>query len=411
MKKLILIYIALASLELFNLAFLGVDFIKGFQLSGIGLLVIILIIKFFYMKEANFPKHFNIEIFLILTGVAVSMVMAQIGHDQSLGTTFIAQRFMYFYLIYWALHAIKISAEDLEKIIVWMGVTFSVLYIIQFLMYPTILFDVRIAEDRGTVRIFMPGFTFLVLAYFLVMNRLFESFSLSRLASFLLFISILILMGTRQVIFSVLLLTIMNVLFSRRVQSKVLIVLLLIASIVPVIIVFEDIFISLIELSKNQSENLAENVRIRSAVFFLTELFPNTAAYFTGNGADSTNSSYGYMIQMYKDAYGFYQSDIGIIGDYTKFGVAFVLGVFIILIKMAFTKLTDDITYMKFFYLSVLLTLFTGGGPFGMSDAILAICFTLYIADVRLYDSEIESEEEENDQFEEEPIITKERYN
>lgn len=411
MKKVILIYIALASLELFNLAFLGVDFIKGFQLTGIGLLGIILIIKFLYMKEINFPKHFNLEIFLIFLGVAVSMVMAQVGHDQSLGTTFIAQRFMYFYLVYWALHAIKISAEDLEKIIVWMGVTFSVLYVIQFILYPTVVFDVRIAEDRGTIRIFMPGFTFLVLAYFLVMNRLFESFSVSRLLSFLLFISILVLMGTRQVIFSVLLLTIMNVLFSQRVKSKVLIVFLLLGSIVPVIIVFQEIFISLVELSKNQSENLAENVRIRATVFFLTELFPNTYAYLTGNGADSTNSTYGFMIQMYKDAYGFYQSDIGIIGDYTKFGVAFVLGAFIIIFKMIFGKLNPEITYLRYFYLSVLLTLFTGGGPFAMADAIVAICFTLYIVDVGRFDLEDEAEEGEEELLEEQPIITHERYN
>jgi hypothetical protein len=351
-------------------------------MAGIALLFIILIVNIVYQKEVNFEKHFNFEVFLILLGVFVSMFMAQYGHDQSISTTLIAQRFMYFYLMYWVLHSIKPNIEDIEKVIFWLGITFSVLYLLQFFLYPTVVFDVRIAPTRGTVRIFLTGFTFLVLAYFLTLNRLFDYFSVGKLLSLFLFISILVLMGTRQVIFSVLLLTLLNVLFSKKVKSKVLIVLLISAAIFPVIIIFQEIFLSLLDLSKSQTENLAENVRIRATIFFLTELFPNTFSYITGNGADSTNSYYGFLIQMYRDAYGFYQSDIGIIGDYTKFGALFVLGVFIILLKTIFGKISSHYAYIRFFFISILLTLFTGGGPFAQADSIIAICLTLYIVDV-----------------------------
>lgn len=402
-KKLVVFFVALTSLELYDLSFLGTDFIKVFQLLGIGFLVLILAIQLVQQKQINFEKHFNTGLILIFTGVILSMFMAQWGHDQSLGITFIAQRFMYFYLLYWALHAIKIDTDDLESIIYWLGITFSFLYLIQFFLYPAILFDVRIAEDRDTIRIFLPGFTFLVLAYFLTINRLFDEFSFSKIFSVILFLSILILMGTRQVIFTVLLLTMLNILFSERIKSKVFIFTLMVLSIIPIIIIFQGIFISLIDLSKNQSQSLAENVRIRAAGFFLTQLFPNTFSYITGNGADSTNSSYGFMIQMYRDAYGFFQSDIGIIGDYTKFGAVFVIGVFIILYKTIFGKIGGYFVYIKYFYISILLTLFTGGGPFAQSDAIVAICFTLYILDIDKYDqlnSEEETDEESYDEME-----------
>jgi hypothetical protein len=153
---------------------------------------------------------------------------------------------------------------------------------------------------------------------------------------------------------------------------------------------FQEIFVNLIDLSKQQSESITENVRIRAAYFFLTELFPNTLSYITGNGADSANSTYGFMIQMYKDAYGFFQSDIGLIGDYTKFGILYILGVLLILIKVIKSNIGEEYKYIKYFYLSVLLTLFTGGGPFAQADSIVGICITLYILDIHFHDKDIE---------------------
>ncbi len=405
-KKLIIYIIALSALELFNFAFLDADLIKAFQLAGIGLAVAVIFIQLVYQKEERFKKKFTLELFLIFLGVILSMFMAQYGHDQSLTTTLIAQRFMYYYLVYWALHSLKVKTEDVESIIYWLGLTFSVFYVLQFLIYPNLIFDVRIAQDRETVRIFLSGFTFLVLSYFLILNRLFESFAIWKLLSIMFFLIILILMGTRQVIFSVLLLTLMYVLFSKAVKSRSLIFILITASIIPLIFLFQEIFLSLIDLSKHQSEALADNVRIRSTVFFLTQLFPNTFSYITGNGADSTNSAYGFMIQMYKDGYGFYQSDVGIIGDYTKFGVFFTIAVFVIIFKIIFRKISPSFSYIKFFFISILLTLFTGGGPFGQGDSIVAICFTLYILDIDKHDRNyLEQQEDADEDLIEEPQL------
>lgn len=125
-KKLILFFIVLSALELFNFSFLGSDVIKVFQLAGIGLTVAVLFVQLIYQKEERFKKHYYIEILLIFLGVVLSMFMAHWGHDQSLGTTLVAQRFMYFYLVYWVLHSIKITTDDVERVIYWLGLTYSV---------------------------------------------------------------------------------------------------------------------------------------------------------------------------------------------------------------------------------------------------------------------------------------------
>jgi hypothetical protein len=179
------------------------------------------------------------------------------------------------------------------------------------------------------------------------------------------------------------------------VKSKILILVIAALSVVPVIFMFQDIFLSLLDVSQQQSEGFAEDIRVRAATFFILELFPNNLSYLTGNGADSANSPYGQAIQMYRDVYGFYQSDVGIIGDFTKFGALYVLAVFVLIFRMIFSKTGDDYSYIKYYYINILLTLFTGGSPFGEADSIVAIGMTMYIMDVDKHKRKLLEEEDD----------------
>ncbi len=381
-KRVIILFIIVASMGAYEFAFLGKDLIKILELSGIALITLIIMLQLVYSSGERFKMNFGWEIALILLGVFLSMFTAYTGQHQGFSTTIIAQRFMYFYFLYMALHFIRISDIDLEKIIIYLGIIFVLFYLIQFIVYPTVIFDVRTAVERGTVRIFLQGLSYVILAYFLILNKLFEEFSPGRLLLLFVFFSIFILMGTRQVILTMFMLTVMNVLFSKRVKSKTLIMLLVVASAVPIILIFQDIFLGILSVSQQQSEGFEDDIRVKAATFFLTELFPNRISYITGNGAPSTNSPYGQMIQMYMDVFRFYQSDVGIIGDYSKFGAFFVIGVLVLLVRILISKISSEYTYIKYFYYSTLLTLFTGGGGFGEGGGIVVVCITLYILDI-----------------------------
>lgn len=396
-KRLIVLFIIVASLGMFNISFLSDGIIKVLQLIGIGVILLVIVLQFVYNKGEGFNYSFKWEITLIFTAVLLSMLMAYSGHDQGFGTTLIAQRYMYFYLFYFALHLIKISDSDLEKLMIYLAVAHVLFYMLQFASYPNKIFNVRTSEDRGTLRIFLPGLSYLMLAYFYILNRLFVRFSLSRIALLFFFFSVFILMGTRQIILSMFMLTMMNVLLSKRVKSKALILLLVVLSVIPVIFMFQDIFLNMLSVSQEQSEGFEDDIRVRAATFFLTDLFPNRIAYITGNGADSANSPYGYMIQMYRDVYGYYQSDVGLIGDYSKFGAFFLVGVFSMIIRILTAKLSEDHVYIKYFYINVLMTLFTGGGAFGEADSVVSVCFTLYIIDIDRHNRKIAELEENYD--------------
>lgn len=389
-KRIIILFIILTSLGLFNFSFLGKDIIKVAEIAGIGVTLIVIFLQMVYDKKDGFKLTFRWEITFIILSVLLSMFMAYSIYNQSFTTTLIAQRFMYFYFVYFALHQIRISDADLEKIIVYLAIVYVIFYMAQFIAYPKILFNVRVIEERGTIRIFQAGLSYLILAYFLLLNRIFDEFSPGRIALLLVFFGVFILMGTRQLMFTMLLLTMIYILMSKKVKSRILVILLAILAIIPVFFMFQDIFSNIINLSQEQSVGYEENIRILSATFFLTDFFPNNLAYIIGNGADSSNSSYGMMIQMYKDAFGFYQSDVGIIGDYSRFGAIFLIAVIVIIYKVFRSKIGNELDYIKYFYLTVLLTSFTGGGFFGEANSIVAICITLYLIDVYTYNQAID---------------------
>ena len=393
-KKIIVLLIIIASLGMFNLIVLGETIIKVIEIAGIGLIFMTILLQFTYNQYEGFNHSFKWEIIFILTGVLLSMFTAYAGHGQGFSTTLIVQRFMYFYFFYFALHLIRISNSDLEKLMIFLAVVYVIFYMMQFMAFPNKIFDVRTSQDRGTLRIFLPGLSYVFLAYFYILNHLFARFSIGKLLLLFFFFGIFVLQGTRQIIFSVFLLTIINVLMSKRVKSKSLILLLVSIGIIPVVFMFQDILLNLLAVSQEQSEGFEDNIRVRAAGFFIFELFPNQISYITGNGEASNNSNFGQMIQMYKDVFGFYQSDVGLIGDYSKFGVFFVIGVIGILIKVLTGKLSERFAYIRYFYIIILLTLFTGGGPFGQADSIVAICFTLYAIDTDKHDRIVDKEEE-----------------
>lgn len=381
-KRLLILIIILASIGFFNFNFLSKGILKLLELAGIGLIFSILVLQGIYGKDEGFKLTFKWEIIFIIVSVFVSMFMANSAHNQGILTTLIAQRFMYFYFLYFVLHLVKIPDYDFEKIIFYFAIVYSIFYVIQYIAYPRLIFSIRVMEDRGTVRIFMPGLSYLILAYFYVLNKSFNELSISRLALLLFFFSVFILMGTRQLIFTIVLLTMINILLSKKVTSKILVTLIAVIAAVPIFFMFQNIFLSMVNLSKEQSVDFEENIRIFAGTFFLTDFFPNPLSYITGNGADSSNSSYGVMIQMYKDVFGFFQSDVGIIGDFSRFGSIFLISVISILTRVLKGHLSEELYYIKYFYFFVILTSFTGAGLFGDANSIVTVCITLYIIDV-----------------------------
>ena len=385
LNEIILSFIILASLRFYDIILIPDKFNKILEMGAIALMLGINVIYSVYSNPSRIKKGFSIEIWIMLIAVVISMFGAYYFHKQSFGITFITQRSVYFFLIYFTLFHLRPSSHYVEKIILSLGVVYCLLYILQFFAYPYKFINSNVFMDRGTIRIFMPGSGYMFITYFIGLAKYFSTKKVKYLFISFLAMIIVVLLGTRQLLASVVLLSFLYILFSKRIKSKLAIFFLIAACSVPVFFLFQDIFLAMLKVTTNQQNNISGNIRVRAATFFLFEFFPNKLSYIIGNGAPSTNSPYGLKIQYFSKALGFYQSDIGIIGEYTKYGILFATAELIILGRIIFMKLSENIVYIKYYMLSALLTIFVGAGTFGNSPQIVTACLLFYMIDVNKY--------------------------
>jgi len=387
LKRVIFIIIILCSLKFFQLFFIPEFITKISEWIGIGLICSLLLVYAVYSREGLMKMHFSLPIVLILISVFISMFAAYGWHGQSFAITAYAQRAVYFYFIYYLLHYMKIPGGFIIRTILVFAIIYALLYIVQYNLFPRPITNAKMFIDRGTLRIFLDGAGFLVISYFIWLYFTFRGFRLKYGLFLLLALAVFVLLGTRQVIAAIVLLTILFVLQSKVVKSKILIFTLIGLSVIPVYFLFQDIIYAMFEVTLEQSEGIESNVRVRATKYFLTEFYTNNFAYVTGNGANG-NSMYGIRVIDIAQRFSFYQSDIGLIGEYTKFGMLFLVGVFMLLYRVLKIKLPDKLMFVKYNFLGIIITLVTGAGVFASSGINILINSTLiYLVDLHLNDS------------------------
>ncbi|PID91736.1 MAG: hypothetical protein CSA96_06565 [Bacteroidetes bacterium] len=389
-KKVVFVLVMLLSLKFFNLVVFPEVVFKLAEWIALALILLLLVLFVFYGREEFYKLQFWGPILLIMTGMVLSMFGASAFQGQSVGATAYAQKVLYFYLFYFLLHFLKLEGEFIIRVILALGVSYILIYLIQYNLYPVQISSAKMFIDRGTLRIFMPGAGFFVISYFIWLYLAFRTFRFKYLVFLLLSLVVLVLLGTRQMLAAMILLTIVFILQSKVIKSKFLIFILGASIALPVFFMFQDVFLEMLDVTRDQSESVDSNIRVLASRFFLTDFMPTPLSYITGNGASDGHSAYGRKVIYYMEHYHFFQSDVGLIGEYTQYGAFFVLGVIVILVRALRKKLPEKLRFIKFNFLGILLTLVTGAGAFGsVSTNILINCTMLYLID--LYSSNDEA--------------------
>lgn len=382
LKRLLIIVVFVLSTGIYSIIFIPESLRNLMQMLGVGIILLVLILNLFSGDRFVYKLHFKKEIYLFLLSAFFSMFIAKEFHNQSFQITLVAQRYMYFFFFYFFLHSIKLDVKEIEKLILPFALIYVFIYLIQLLAFPTLIVDSRVELERGTVRIFIPGGGFLLLAYLMSLQKFLKSLEMKYgLYCFFLFIFAGILQGTRQSLASIVLLTVALIFFNKQVKSRAFIIFSAGIAGLALFFLFQDIFIELLAVTEREATSSRENIRIVAIRFFLTDFMPDKLAYIFGNGQDSTNSSFGIQVGFYK-LLGLYQSDIGLIGDYSKFGILFVIAQLSIMGRIIFGKLPQEIEYFRYFFIARSLTMFTGAGVFSGASGIASIMIILYMVDL-----------------------------
>jgi len=149
---------------------------------------------------------------------------------------------------------------------------------------------------------------------------------------------------------------------------------------VAVFLIFREIFIQINQVSKSQAVDFSEGIRIKAAKFFLMDFMPNGWTYIFGNGVPGPGSIYSQNIGLYAVRDGYNLSDIGIFGDYFKYGVFFVIGGIMMLWKVSFFKVSPGYQFLKYYVFMQCFTMIAGAGVLAGVD--IVIIMILYVYDI-----------------------------
>jgi hypothetical protein len=352
------------------------------EFATVALIIGLVLINRIYTPPGRLKMHFQTEILMLMLSVVFSMFIAKHYNGQDFKTTMIAQRFMYFLAFYYLLHDFNLKASDLMKLMLTMSIMYVLFFAAQYIAHPDLLFDIRIGEERGTLRIFLPGLGFMFFGYYRYLQRFLISqkikYGLLVLAFFLVGA---VLQGTRQVLASMTLLTMAFIFFNRQVKSRIIVIMIFAVAAVSIFFILQDMLMELFLLTQKEATEDKTNIRVLAMNYFLNDFMPSFWAYIFGNGVDSMNSAFGQRVHFLKIFMGYYQSDVGIIGDYSKFGILFVVAQLSIFLRIIFGKLHPDLSFLRYLFIGLFITLFSGRNLLGTGGGIVFITMILYIID------------------------------
>lgn len=395
-RYILFFYLALASCQFFRIKFLPMSFYLLLRFGGAVLVALIIILDYIYFRTNKIKRNYNGILGVIFAGVITSLLSAYIFHGQGVGLSVWVSHSVFYYLLYYFLHIIKLKPEELNKLIVTMGLIYFGAYIVQYVIYPFTLFNFRIQESRGTIRIFLYGSTFLLYAYYYYINKFYLENKFKHIALALVLFLFFILNGSRSTLLIVVSITAISLVVSKKVKSRFLIIFLFMIAGTSMLIAFKDIFLALLEVSSEQMGQETEDIRVRSMKFFMTKFQPNNWTYIMGNGMGHQASAYGLQIYSYKVLYGFYQTDIGIVGEVAIYGALFVIGGISAFVAIFKQKLTPEYRFMKFYIADLTLSLSTGM-TFSVSYFVVITVSMLYILDYLRNQETIKSDKIEDE--------------
>ncbi len=240
-KRSVILLAILSSISLYTLIFIPPGIIKMLEFAVPLVLVFLIPVFRLYDSSFRFRPKFRVEVGLIFLAVIISMFAAYYFHKQKMANTAVVQRFIYFLLFYPVLHVLKPKPSDLIKIMVIMGIVYAGLYFIQTAVYPTKLVTSAMFMERNTLRIAIPGSGYLFLAYLIALSWFIRTNNPKFLLVCILALTIFMMQGTRQVLLPAALITILSILFSRKVKSRPVIITLIALALIPVYFIFSDI--------------------------------------------------------------------------------------------------------------------------------------------------------------------------
>lgn len=351
--------------------------------SLIGLFVAI---KYGKGKQTHYPKK---SYRWIIGGIIVSIFSVWLIYGQPFKVSVITTLpILFSYLYFFILIRLQPEKEKLFRFLVIMTVCSFVIYVVNALTVPNIVFGTGKDEydtSRGVIRLGVSMIEVVVLMLLYSVNQWLLSgkrkwFLWIALTGFLVVMSV-----TRQIILLSFAFSFLLIMQRAKLWKKILVLAglwLFVSYILPEIPIYK----SMMELSESQVERNKyeeEDIRITAWRFYTIEYQKNLLTRIVGNGLPSIGNSrhgdeFGSMINYEYGGNGCFYVDVGWAGFYWLFGIFATVGLACLLVKSAKTSLRQNHHYLFYWFLFILISS-VASAPIIFSFQVVSLCICLYL--------------------------------
>ena len=342
-------------------------------------LITSIIVVFSYKTSSG--NTYIFPMLLLLLAELISGFSAVYSWGQSIMDSLIALTPSLSYILFILLLIWKFKTKNIEMIFVILASCYIVAFAISFLIYPLQVFGGNgYGDERGFQRIAINGSGYLFLLSFYSLNQYFIKKNINWLFVYAITLVFIIMTLSRMLITVSLLLS--TLYFLRKSSLIKRIVSILILSFCMYMVSNISFVKNLIDITNKQQEQKEDDIRVQSANFYINDFSPNLFSRIFGNGIPYKESQYSESVKRYEDDYGYYISDIGWIGLYTKFGLLALLAYIIIIYKTFKIAVPEKYVYTKYFLYFVFIISIIIDAPFN-NNFIPSIVFALYIVSIQ----------------------------
>lgn len=384
--KLAILLFSLSTISFFN--FIKVPPKLFIYIYDIIFLVTSVYLLVYYKKEKN--NRFSFPVFLFLLGIILSCFSCSISWHQNFILTFKSVTLVLSYILFFLLLNLDPQIKFVEKLIIVLGISFMIVYLISFVAYPRVIFRYSYygTDYRGFQRIVPYGIGFLFILSFYSLNRYFVQHKFSWLILYISTLIFIVMTLTRTLIGVSFVLSALFTIHNSSYLKKILAIVIVSLSIylISQISYFQIMF----QETQGQSQQWDKDIRIRAANYYLHQFSPNIVTKVFGNGNPAGDSEYGNFVKyQLQSKHRYFLSDLGYIGIYVTYGFLSLIALLILFIKVVKTKVSNDYLFVKYFLyfifiVSIIIPVFV------YPDYIPSIVFAIYI----LYKQELEQSRE-----------------
>lgn len=326
---------------------------------------------------------FKTHIIAILIGLFFNMMSCYYYREQSVFDTFKASVVFYYIIFYFVLRKIKPSLNQIEKSLFILVLIFCIGYLIQFAVYPTVIFKAMKGEFTDEVRIRLAGQGFASLGYFFCLNNLLVGKRKTiNILLFFLCLSVIFTLGFRTMLAALaictLIITIRYYGFSLRIFGYGILATIVFIAIIQLPI-FDKVVNTMLERQSTENFSNPDYIRITQFLYFTKDHFHSTLEYLFGSGMSFEGTKY----QDYMDGL----SDSGIyFDDWGLWGLSWIIGIGPVLFMIAYAlkafrlKVEKENIYIGIWFLYLVLVSLTTG-EFYRSGNFIVQAIALYMVE------------------------------